>query len=81
MVSHDASHMIRFAKKGHAGGIKALIAAGANVNQGTTDNGTTPLYIASQNGHKAVVGDLIAAGGNVDLGTTDDGATPLYIAS
>ena len=34
-------------QKGHTETCQALLSSGANVNQATTDNGTTPLWIAS----------------------------------
>ena len=46
-----------------------------------SDNGTTPLYIASEKGHAEVVSILLAKQGvNVNQ-TMNDGATPLYAAS
>ena len=59
--------------------VKALLRAGAAINQAKTD-GTTPLYIAAQNGHQPVVTVLLAAGAAINL-TTTNGATPLLIAS
>ena len=41
-------------------------AAAANVNQATTEDGTTPLFIASQGGHLKVVQGLVAAGADVN---------------
>ena len=55
--------------------------SGANKDQGTTDDGATPLYIAAQNGHLEVVRFLVESGANKDQGTTDDGTTSLYIAA
>ena len=46
--------------------MKALINAGGNVNQGTTDTGSTPLIMASQNGHLDIVKVLIEADGDVN---------------
>ena len=61
--------------------VSLLIEAGANQDQGTTDDGATPLSIAAQNGHLEVVQFLVESGANKDQGTTDDGATPLSIAA
>jgi ankyrin repeat protein len=36
-----------------------LLEKGAAVNQGKTDNGVTPLFVAAQNGHVEVVVDGI----------------------
>ena len=51
------------------------------MNRARTDDGTTPLLVASQNGDKAVVEDLIKVGADVDKAATDDGTTPLLVAS
>ena len=50
-------------------------------NQGTTDDGATPLYIAAEKGHLEVVRFLVESGAKKNQGTTDDGATPLFIAT
>ena len=65
--------------KGHIEFVKQLIDAGATVDKATTDDGLTPLYIASCKGHVDVVKRLIDAGATVDKATTDCGTTPLYI--
>ena len=57
-----------------------LIAAGANVEKATTDNGSTPLPIfAAHGGHDMVVGQLIAAGADANKANTN-GVTPRSIA-
>ena len=43
-----------------------LLEAGANKDQGTTDDGTTPLCIAAQQGHLEVVRVLVEFGANKD---------------
>ena len=59
-----------------------LIEAGANQDQGRTDDGSTPLFIAAAMGHLEVVRFLVESGANKDQGRTDnDGATPLFIAA
>ncbi len=61
--------------------VERLIAAGANVNKINTDDGETPLSIASEMGYLNVVELLIAAGANVNKARRDDGETPLCLAS
>jgi len=68
-------------KEGHVEMVGFVVAAGADVNQATTSDGTTVLYIASEEGHVDVVRTLLAAGADVNQATTDDGTTPLYMAS
>ena len=46
--------------------MKVLIRAGGNVNQARTDDGASPLYVASENGNVETVKVLIKAGGNVN---------------
>jgi len=59
-----------------------LIDSGADKDQGKTDTGATPLYIAAQNGQFEVVRFLVESGASRDQGrTTIDGATALFIAA
>ncbi len=67
------------AQDGHLWVVKALVRAGAAVDQAVAD-GATPLYIAAEEGHLAVVEALVKAGVIV-VGSEADGLTPLYIAS
>ena len=60
--------------------MKVLLKAGGNVNQATTTDGVTPLYMASQNGHVDTVKVLIDAGGDINQ-ANHQGSTPLYAAS
>ena len=64
---------------GHTQAVKCLIdfSSGANVNQARTDDGRTPLYVASQNGHTETCQALLSSGANVNQARTDDGTTPL----
>ena len=54
--------------------------SGANKDQGLTDDGATPLFIAAQEGHVEVVRFLVESGANKDQGMAD-GATPLFKAA
>jgi len=58
--------------------VRALLAAGANVNA-TEGNDVTPMYMASQQGHADLVKLLLAAGANVNAACID-GTTPLLQA-
>ena len=58
-----------------------LVEYGASKDQGRTNDGATPLYVAAQNGHLEVVRFLVEAGANIDQGRTNDGGTPLCIAA
>jgi ankyrin repeat protein len=61
--------------------VEMLISAGADVNQTMTDDGETPLYIASKKGYTDVIKILIDAGADVNKAIVYNGATPVYIAS
>ena len=61
------------AQNSHVGVAHLLLEAGVDCNKGTTDIGTTPLFIAAQNGHVEIVRLLIKA-------RTDTGVEPLHIA-
>ena len=78
MVPRHFSWRVR---KGHAEVVSLLLGKeGVDVNQATND-GATPLFIASQKGHAEVVSLLLGKEG-VDVNqATNNGTTPLYIAS
>ena len=59
---------------------RMLIDAGADVNKATTDDGTTPLYIASGKGFADVARMLIDAGADVNR-TDNDNRSALGAAS
>ena len=54
------------ASKGHLDSVQALIAAGADLEYESQDNGFTGLMIAARAGHSTVVRALIAAGANLE---------------
>ncbi len=58
--------------------MKLLIDHGSSVNV-QSQNGFTPLYMASQENHDGVVRYLLASGANQGL-ATEDGFTPLAVA-
>ena len=55
--------------------------SGANKDQGKTDDGATPLYVAAEEGQLEVVRFLVESGANRDQARTDNGMTPLFIAA
>ena len=61
--------------------VSLLIEAGANKDQGTTNDGSTPLSMAAREGQLEVVRFLVECGANKDQGTTDNGETPLFTAA
>ena len=66
------------ARHGNADAVKALIAAGADVNA-TANDGFTGLHWAARHGDVNVVKVLVASG--ADIGATDsEGRTPLDLA-
>ena len=71
-------HIFLHSMDGDIDGVKALLAAGANVDSRGAFEGT-PLNIASEEGHKEVVELLIANGANVNA-INDYGRTPLDLA-
>jgi ankyrin repeat protein len=58
--------------------VRALIKAGADVNN-AIDDGVTALLLAAQSGHEAIVRALFEAGADVNK-VTDTGWTPLSFA-
>ena len=71
--------MIIASRNGHVEVVRALVEAGASVDQARND-GVTPLCIASEEGHVEVVRVLVAAGASVDQ-ANNDRVTPLLMLS
>jgi len=70
------------AANGNLSGVKADVAAGANVNfADSNDGGAPPLEPAAANGHVDVVEYLVSVGANVNQADTLRGKTPLLAAS
>ena len=81
---HHANHITPLYVAASNGSLKCvllLLEAGANKDQGRTDNGETPLFVASHEGNLEVVRLLVESGANKDQGMRDNGATPLFIAA
>ena len=70
-------------RKGDVDVIEALLAGGANVNQGKTDDGCSALILASFDGRVDAIKTLLVAGANVNQRMTAlaDGYTALMAAS
>ena len=67
------------ARQGHLEAVRALLEAGANVNQTKTGDRTSPLLIASINGHFDLAKFLLDHGADPSQ-ASGNGATPLYSA-
>lgn len=64
-------------REGHTDAIKALLDAGADVNQVSAGDRTSPMLMAAINGQYDALLQLLAAGANPNL-ASEAGATPLY---
>jgi ankyrin repeat protein len=65
------------AREGHAETVFALVDGGADINQVSASDRTSPLLMATINGHFDLALQLLARGADVRL-ASDAGATPLY---
>ena len=65
------------AREGHTNTVFALLDGGADINQVSASDRTSPLLMASINGHFDLARQLLARGADVTL-ASDAGATPLY---
>lgn len=66
-------------REGHAGTAQVLVDAGADVNQVTAGDGTSPMLMAMVNGHFDLAMELFERGADPTL-ASDAGTTPLYAA-
>lgn len=64
-------------REGNVEAIDALLDGGANINQVSTGDHTSPMLMAAINGHYDIVMLLLKRGGNPNL-VSDAGAAPLY---
>lgn len=65
------------ARSGFADAVKTLVAAGADVNQNSVGDKTSPMLIAAINGHFDVAKWLLDQGANPNA-ASENGVTPLY---
>jgi uncharacterized protein len=68
------------ARQGYGDVAAALLDAGADVNQRTTGDQSTPLVVAIINGRFDLAKQLLDRGANPDLPQANNGVTPLYAA-
>jgi ankyrin repeat protein len=68
------------ARQGHSDVAAALLDAGADINQKTAGDQTTPLLIAIINGHFDLAKQLIDRGADPNAAQSVNGVTPLYAA-
>ena len=71
------SALLLAVREGHMETVKALIEAGASINQPSAADKTTPLLLAAINGHYDLAKWLVERGADPNL-ASDVGATPLY---
>jgi len=64
-------------REGHRETVRALLDAGARVDQPTLGDGSTPLLVAAINGRYDLAMELLERGADPDV-ASEDGATPLY---
>jgi ankyrin repeat protein len=68
------------ARQGYREVASALLDAGADVNQRSTGDQSTPLLVAIINGHFDLAKQLLDKGANPNLAQSTNGVTPLYAA-
>ena len=71
--------LLHAAREGHAGTVRALLEGGADVNQVSGGDHTSPMLIAMINGHFDLAMELFEAGADPRLASAA-GATPLFAA-
>lgn len=64
-------------REGHFETVKALLAAGADIDGRTEGDESTPLVVATVNGHYDLAGWLLEQGADPNL-ASEDGVAPLY---
>jgi ankyrin repeat protein len=81
LVGKQGGHtaLLYAVREGHVEAVRALLAAGADVDQVSAGDGTSPLLMATLNGHFDLALELLRMGADPNL-RSDPGATPLYAA-
>lgn len=72
--------LLHAARQGHVGAVLALLDGGADINQASAGDGTSPLLIATINGQFDLANTLLERGADPSVGSGDDGVTPLWAA-
>ena len=70
--------LLHAAREGHIEAALSLLDAGADVNQVSASDATSPLLMATLNGHFDLALLLIERGADPTLAASTDGATPLF---
>ncbi|MSR37077.1 MAG: ankyrin repeat domain-containing protein [Gemmatimonadetes bacterium] len=70
--------LLHAARQGHVEGVQALLDGGADINQASSGDHTSPLLIATMNGHFDLAMTLLARRADPNL-ASDAGAAPLFI--
>jgi ankyrin repeat protein len=71
--------LLHAAREGHVSAVETLLDAGADINQVSAGDSTSPLLIATINGHFDLALSLLRRGGNPNLASVA-GAAPLFAA-
>ncbi len=70
--------LLHAAREGQAEAVVALLGGGADLDQPSAGDGTSPLLMAALNGHFDVALLLLERGADPNLAANTDGATPLF---
>ena len=81
LIGYQGGHtaLILAARSGYTDAVKTLVAAGANVNQVSKGDRTSPMLIAAINGHFDLAKWLLDQGADPNA-ASENGVTPLYAA-
>lgn len=78
-VSGGLTALLLAARNGQLDAVRALVEAGADINEPSAGDKTNPIVLAVIDGHFEVAKYLLERGANPNL-ANDDGLTPLYAA-
>jgi ankyrin repeat protein len=66
---------------GHVGVLHVLVQAKADVDKASTDDGTTPAFMAAMKGHVDVLQVLVQANADITKSMLSNGWSPLFVAA